>query len=100
VTPAAPARRSPGRDGHRPACLQPYASQSVAMPVEYMSQFLQLFIVLENTLEYSNQIRKYNLPFSHKTSFNFGQNQTTLSLTTFIDKYSNIYNTKLVLLNQ
>lgn len=38
------------------------------MPVEYMSQFLQLFIVLENTLEYSNQIRKYNLPFSHKTS--------------------------------
>mgnify|MGYP003703144977 CR=1 FL=1 len=32
--------------------------------------------------------------------FNFDQIQTTLSLTKFIDKYSNIYNTKLALLNQ
>ena len=33
-------------------------------------------------------------------TFHFGQRQTVLSLTKFIDKYSNIYNTKLVSSNQ
>jgi hypothetical protein len=39
-------------------------------------------------------------PFQVTRRFDFGQNQTILSLTKFIDKYSNIYNTKLVLSNQ
>ena len=39
-------------------------------------------------------------PFQVTKRFDFGQSQTVLSLTKFIDKYSNIYNTKLVSPNQ
>lgn len=39
-------------------------------------------------------------PFQVIRSFDFSQSQTTSSLNNFIGKYSNIYNTKLVLLNQ
>jgi hypothetical protein len=39
-------------------------------------------------------------PFQVIRRFDFGQSQTALNLTKFIDKYSNIYNTKLVSLNQ
>mgnify|MGYP003702636263 CR=1 FL=1 len=39
-------------------------------------------------------------PFQVIRRFDFGQSQTVLSLTKFIDKYNNIYNTKLVSSNQ
>jgi hypothetical protein len=39
-------------------------------------------------------------PFQVIRHFDFGQSQTVLRLTKFIDKYSNIYNTKLVSSNQ
>lgn len=38
-------------------------------------------------------------PFQTISNFNFGQSQTTSILTKFVDKYDNIYNTKLVPLN-
>lgn len=44
---------------------------------------------------------KYILPpFQVICRFDFGQSKTVLSLTNFIDKYNNIYKTKLVLSNQ
>ncbi len=39
-------------------------------------------------------------PFQVIRRFDFDQSQTVSSLTKFIDKYSNIYNTKLVSSNQ
>jgi hypothetical protein len=45
-------------------------------------------------------MKKLFPPFQAIRHFDFGQNQTTSNLTKFIDKYSNIYNTKLVSLNQ
>ena len=42
-----------------------------------------------------------SLPFFQVTRrFDFGQNQIVLNLTKFMDKYSNIYNIKLVSLNK
>ncbi len=38
-------------------------------------------------------------PFQIISRFDFGQSQTPSNLTMFIDKYSNIYNTKLVSIN-
>ncbi len=39
-------------------------------------------------------------PFQIISHFDFRRSQITLSLTKFVDKYSNIYNTKLVLSNR
>ena len=39
-------------------------------------------------------------PFQVIKRFDFGQSQTISNLTKFIDKYNNIYNTKLVSSNQ
>ena len=41
----------------------------------------------------------YSLRFHVIRRFNFGQSQTTLSLTNSIEKSNNIYNTNIVVLN-
>ena len=58
------------------------------------------------TVSFSNTKLSTNLacmllpPFQVIRRFDFGQSQIVSSLTKFMDKYSNIYNTKLVSSNQ
>ena len=76
----------------------------------YMSKFINIYINVGNArksyiktegvlITLSRIVWLLLPPFQVIRCFDFGQSQTALSLTKFIDKYNNIYITKLVLLN-